>query len=234
MARVKFGAMMVDARGKLGGHVFTKNRAGASIRTKVTPTNAGTLAQSEARGRLTFLSQAWSGLSEEQRIAWNSAVSSYQKTNVFGDTYLPSGKNLYVALNSNILLVGGSVRDTPPAFKESTSLLSAGVGLTIDDFNLAVYAASPFTATDRLVVQSSSQRSAGVFNFSGMYSVVGVQAPDTGSAEADVDIKSDFIAKWGIPIAGKKVGFKVYNIDMATGIASAPIKFDYVIPVVTP
>ena len=34
MAKIKFGAMMVDASGKLGGQVFAKNRGGAYIRTK--------------------------------------------------------------------------------------------------------------------------------------------------------------------------------------------------------
>lgn len=49
MALIKFGMMMTDARGKLGGHVFTKARNGATIRTKVSPANPQTSAQSLSR-----------------------------------------------------------------------------------------------------------------------------------------------------------------------------------------
>jgi hypothetical protein len=49
MAKIKFGMMMTDARGKLGGHVFSKNRSGAYVRTKVTPVNGQTTAQTGVR-----------------------------------------------------------------------------------------------------------------------------------------------------------------------------------------
>ena len=98
MARIKFGMMMTDARGKLGGHVFTKARSGATVRTKTSPTNPQTSAQGAVRSTFGALSQSWRNLSEEQRIAWNSKASTVGKTNIFGDSYYPSGKNLYVAM----------------------------------------------------------------------------------------------------------------------------------------
>ena len=49
MAKIKFGMMMTDARGKLGGQVFSKNKGGAYVRTKVTPSNPQTIAQTTRR-----------------------------------------------------------------------------------------------------------------------------------------------------------------------------------------
>src|SRR3546814_3353017 len=49
ISKVKFGALMTDARGKLGGHVFSKNRAGSYLRTKVTPVNQQTSYQTSVR-----------------------------------------------------------------------------------------------------------------------------------------------------------------------------------------
>ena len=66
MARIKFGMMMTDARGKLGGQVFTKTRSGATVRTKVTPVNLKSSAQALVRNRFGSLSQGWRGLSEEE------------------------------------------------------------------------------------------------------------------------------------------------------------------------
>ena len=98
--KIKFGAIVVDGRGKIGGHVASKNRGGAYLRTKVTPTNPQTTFQSAVRNRLTAFSQGWRGLTQAQRDAWNAAVSNFSKTDVFGDIKQPTGLNLYVKLNS--------------------------------------------------------------------------------------------------------------------------------------
>ena len=78
MAKIKFGMMMTDARGKLGGQVFSKNRSGAYVRTKVTPVNPRTAAQPLSRSILGTLSASWSGLTEVQRRSWNAAVDDWQ------------------------------------------------------------------------------------------------------------------------------------------------------------
>ena len=139
MARIKFGMMMTDARGKLGGHVFTKAKSGATIRTKVTPLNPKTSAQSEARGALSANSQAWRTLTENQRLAWNSAAQEVSKTNAFGDTYFPSGKNYFTAVNNNLRNVGGAILVEPPALVEMPGLTSVEIDfdLTAEQLDIA-------------------------------------------------------------------------------------------------
>src|SRR3546814_20356183 len=75
MAKVKFGALMTDARGKLGGHVFSKNRAGSYLRTKVTPVNPQTSYQTSVRALFGAISPQWSGLSQAVRDSFNGAVA---------------------------------------------------------------------------------------------------------------------------------------------------------------
>ena len=106
MAKIKFGAMMVDASGKLGGQVFSKNRGGAYIRTKSTPLNPQTRSQMFVRGIFASISTAWSGLPEASRLSFNNLVSSYARTDIFGDLRNPSGKNLFQRLNQNLEISG--------------------------------------------------------------------------------------------------------------------------------
>ena len=40
---MKFGALVVDGRNKIGGQVASKNRAGAYLRNKVTPSKKRTI-----------------------------------------------------------------------------------------------------------------------------------------------------------------------------------------------
>lgn len=126
MAKVKFGMMMTDARGKLGGQVFSKNRSGSYVRTKVTPVNPQTSFQQASRFLLGSLSQQWSGLTRTQIQAWNDAVSDWARTDIFGDLRNPTGKNLFTEVNKNLIQAGYTFTATPKAKEEMpTVVLSA-------------------------------------------------------------------------------------------------------------
>jgi hypothetical protein len=123
---IKWGALVTAGSGKIGGQVVTSNRAGSVLRTKVTPTNAQTPAQTAARNLLSSISSSWKTLTQAQIALWNAAVSSYKKTNIFGDTVSPSGFNLYQALNNNLSRIGEAMLTTPPV-PVSIPVITTGV-----------------------------------------------------------------------------------------------------------
>ena len=82
--KLKFGALVVDGSGKIGGQVVSSNRGGKYLRTKVTPSNPSTVAQQNARALLSSLSTQWADLTEAQRLSFNSAVSNFATTDIFG------------------------------------------------------------------------------------------------------------------------------------------------------
>lgn len=126
MAKLKFGMIVVDGRGKLGGHVLSKNRSGSYARTKVTPVNPQTTYQAAVRALFGAISQQWSGLSVAQRNAWNEAVPEWQGTDIFGDLKQPSGKALFQRLN-NQAQVGGypAVNDAPEKLEMVEGIITA-------------------------------------------------------------------------------------------------------------
>jgi len=143
MAKIKFGMIVTDGRGKLGGQVFSKNRSGAYIRTKVTPTNPQTAAQTNVRQSFATLSQAWSTLTASEISAWNGAVKDWATTDIFGDLKNPTGKNLYLRLNQNLSLAGISGLTLPPNKLEMVQGLASSVVIgiaaqTIETVGLAV------------------------------------------------------------------------------------------------
>ena len=217
MARVKFGAMMVDARGKLGGHVFTKARSGATVRTKVTPVNGQTVAQGIARNRLASLSQKWSTLTEAQRLAWNSLAASTGKTNVFGDTYFPSGKNLFVAINSNILLAGGAVKEDAPSTitMPAITYFDGTIELDLGNFALLTEVEGAIPLGTTAVYLASAPSSPGVFNFSGKQRVFYTLSADANPDPKDV--YNAYVAKFGALDLGKKVSVQVFFVTTSTG-----------------
>ena len=219
MARIKFGMMMTDARGKLGGHVFTKAKSGATIRTKVTPLNPKTSAQSEARSALGANSQAWRMLTENQRLAWNSAAQEVSKTNAFGDTYFPSGKNYFTAINNNLRNVGGAFRLDPPALVEMPGLTSVEVDFDIvaEQLDIVPYYMGA-DANIVLVCNATSGQSAGRYNFSGKYRKFDGFAL-TG-LPSNTLIFDSYVSKFGLPSVGQKVSFEFYLVNAVTGQVS--------------
>ena len=219
MARLKFGMMMTDARGKLGGHVFTKAKSGATIRTKVTPLNPKTSAQSEARSALGANSQAWRMLTEAQRLAWNSAAQEISKTNAFGDIYFPSGKNYFTAINNNLRNVGGAFRLDPPTLVEMPGLTSVEVDFDLVAEQLDI--APNFVGIDVdivLVCNATSGQSAGRYNFSGKYRKFNGYSLE--GLPQKTAIYDDYVAKFGVPSAGQKVSFEFYLVHTFTGQVS--------------
>lgn len=217
MARIKFGMMMTDARGKLGGHVFTKARSGATVRTKVSPTNPQSVAQGVVRSRFASLSQSWSSLDEAQRLSWNALALATGKTNIFGDKYFPSGKNLFVAVNSNVLLAGGTIIVNAPSniTMPAITAFDGAIELDLGNFALLTEVAGAIPANTTAVYLASPPSSAGVYNFSGKHYVF-----HTISAESDpipTEVFASYVSKFGSPELGKKISVQVFFINKSTG-----------------
>lgn len=216
--KAKFGSIVVDGRGKLGGHVYSKNRAGAYVRTKVTPVNPQTTTQVAARAILTQLSQDWSGLTAAQRAAWNAAVNSFQRTDIFGDLKSPTGLNLYTRLNAGLLHVGAAVISTPPAstnapdYPSATPAAAAGA----QSFSVA-FTVTPVPANTNYVIETTQQVSAGKSFVKNLYRTTKIIAAAGASPS---NIAAVWIAKNGALVVGKTIGVRIYAIDTTTGIRS--------------
>ena len=104
--KIKWGALVVDGRGKIGGQIASKNGAGAYMKNKVTPSNPQTTRQSIVRALFAVISAGWSALTLAQIAGWNEAVSDWTSTNIFGDLKKPTGKALFQRLNNQAQAVG--------------------------------------------------------------------------------------------------------------------------------
>lgn len=219
MSKIKWGAIVVDGRGKLGGHVFTKTKSGATMRTKVTPVNPQTAAQASARSRLGGNSQKWASLTEAQRESWNALASETSKTNIFGDQYFPSGKNLFTSVNNNLVMVGNVSIDNAPTFAELPfiTLMEAVVDISSKEINLQVESTGPLLGTV-LIIEASQPSSPGKYNFDGSFRQVVVAGG--GSTPAPTALWDFYVAKFGAPVLGKKIAFRAYYVSTSAGNAS--------------
>lgn len=229
--KAKFGAIVVSGSGKIGGHVASRNRGGAYFRTKVTPLNPQSTAQTTVRNRLSGLSSAWRSLTASQRDAWNAAVSDYAKTDVFGDLRNPTGFNLFQRLNNNLLNIGESQINTPPAVvavDAFTSLsLSAEDGTVAQSMSLTF--ASAIAADHKVKVYATPPLSAGVSFVKSEYRQIAVI---DDSDTSPYNLLAEYQAVHGSTgTAGQKIFVKCVQVEENSGIAGTPIQASAIVTV---
>lgn len=203
--KIKWGALVVDGRGKIGGQVASKNRAGAYMRTKVTPVNPQTSAQTAVRVLFATISQQWSGLSAAARAAWNEAVAEWSKTDIFGDLKTLSGKALFQRLNNQAQSAGYAAVTSAPTKLEMVSgvITAAAMSTGSGTFSLTgAYAG----ADARVQIFATPALSAGTTfvknKLRQIYSPV-------ANALVEIDASDAYVNKYGNLTGGENVYFGV-------------------------
>lgn len=211
MALIKFGMMMTDARGKLGGQVFSKNRGGNYVRTNVVPTNPQTSLQGSIRSMFATISSRWSQLTEAQRQGWQSAVDKFERTNVFGDRKVLSGKALFQSLNTEAQHAGMGIIEDVPAPQEVISKIPSNMGVNTDGVELAfsVIAKGKATAGGKTIVQATAPQTAGTFNAKNKFRTIVVE---DSADDAVLDLESAYKSKFGMAAPGTKVFVRLKDV----------------------
>jgi len=224
--KTKFGAIIVDGRGKIGGHVASKNRGGAYLRTKVTPANAQTTSQNAVRATFTQLAQGWAGLTQAQRDAWNNAVAGFSRTNIFGDLINPSGINLYQRLNNNLISIGEAQIDTPPLPSSVGACVITSATNAVGAATMTLVFDGPVPADTVVKIFATAPMSAGKSFVKSEFRQIGTMP----AAEASpFNVKALYLAKFGSQgEVGQKIFFKLLPINSTTGQAGATSSVDVI------
>jgi hypothetical protein len=214
--KAKWGSIVVDGRGKIGGHVASKNRGGSYFRTKVTPSNPQSTGQITARNRFSALSQAWRSLTNSQRLAWNAAVGDYARTNVFGDLVNPSGFNLFQRLNNNLVRIGEASLTLPPLPEAVTDIVIGALSAAAGAGTISLAYTAGGDANSEIEVWATPPMSPGKSYVKNEYRLVDQFTADTASP---LDMAAAYVAKFGAitSAAGQVIHVKTVAVSVNTG-----------------
>lgn len=219
--KAKWGAIVVDGRNKIGGHVASKNRSGAYFRTKVTPVNRQSTRQTAVRSLLTTISQSWRGLTEVQRESWNSAVQNFKKTNIFGDIVHPSGFNLFQRLNNNIITLGGTLIDTPPVVADLDGYTGLALTYTVGTPALSLTFTGASGTDHGYKLFATAPVSAGKNFVKSEYRLI---KHGTAIATSPLNILADYTAVFGgVGNIGDKIFVKIVPCGAVSGVEGIPV-----------
>lgn len=222
MALIKFSALVSDMRNKLNGSVLAKNKGGNYMRNKTTPVNPQTEAQMIKRAQFGALSAAYRSLSAADIDKWNAAAANFPYTDIFGDSRTLSGSQLYVKLNNNLAQVNTPALTTPPnpAGTGTPSVTSVLVEVT-DETITPTMALIGAPASARIVYEATRALSDGVRFYKNEYRQIAVSSSLTPVLPAD--LWNAYINKFGAPVVGENISFRIHLVNSATGEASVGV-----------
>ena len=210
-----FGAIIVDGRNKIGGHVASKNRGGSYLRTKVSPAQPTSSYSAAVRSRLASISSGWRALSAANRSAWNEAVSQFKKTDIFGNSRNPSGFNLYQELNNNLVNIGVAQITAPPTPAAVDALTSASVTVVHTAGVVTLTYAPAIAAGMKALIRATPAMSPGKSFVKSEFRQIKVAA--TADASPLV-LTTEYAAKYGaVGAVGQKVFFEIVEVNSTTG-----------------
>lgn len=115
MALIQLGGGILDARGSIGGQVFSRNRFGNYIRARITPINPQSSRQNVIRNAIQSLAQSWSTtLTQLERDAWEVYAAAITRQNKLGAQIKLTGFNHYIRSNSIRLQSADAIVEAGP------------------------------------------------------------------------------------------------------------------------
>ena len=105
MASIKFGSIITEAAGKVGGQILQRGRTGAQMRNLTTPREKRYNDTAARQLPFAITSQLWRTLTPTQTLEWANLALTQTRYNRFGDAYTPSGYQLFCEFNLNLRLV---------------------------------------------------------------------------------------------------------------------------------
>jgi len=139
MAIVKYGSVVDELKGKLGGSVFQKCGNALSVRSNLSHNPPSSESAMLSRTQFAQIAYRWRNMSEAQKLLWNQNASSFPSVDGFGNPQILTGYQTFILCNRSLLLIGRplSVASTPynpPTFSDLDigSMFIGGATLTFN------------------------------------------------------------------------------------------------------
>lgn len=206
-----------EMRGSSGYQTTSKNHYGGFMRLKVKPINPRTADQTVVRNLLKDLAKSWKSLSQAVQLDYNNLAKQMKLSDKLGRPITLTGEALFIQLNMNLILAGGTELTTCPALSDNNVPNISGTSVDIATGEVTFTWGDAIPANCVLELQASPALSAGIHYNSKWKTVIYEPA---GVAGNDV-ITTEYTAKIGTPAGNGDVTFFRWRvIDTTTGFAS--------------
>lgn len=220
MALVKYGGVISELRGKEAGVIFSRNAYGAYMKQKVTPVNPQTQKQLAQRALMGNLAQSWAGLTEAQKASWVNLGEQTTRVNVFGDTTYYTGFSLFMKLNRNVSLLGGSLLTSAPVVDQPEAAVFTSLTAAAGTPALSLAFSPTVVGATKMFVYATNNILTGRSFVKNYYRLIAKVA----SAETSpYDLLAEWLAYFTNPLVeGARIFVKIKSVEATGGWESVP------------
>ena len=215
----------VPQTGKLGLTVTYPGRNGLIRRTKVTPANPRTSAQTAVRSDLASQASAYRQMTDAQILAWRAAAAKIKSTPTLGQSGPLTGLQLFTKINCALLAIGQPAVIAPPPAPVLIAPPVDGLQVTNTAGTIAVKLHTTGAPEANTMLLGAAPVSAGVFRCPQCKLLGTLGAP---AADGYVDITSAYTASFGAPAVGQRVFVQVKS--NTNGWEGRPVTFSARVP----
>lgn len=224
-----------EIRGSVNGVTYARNRYGLYVRSKASPVQPRTPAQTARRAQLTVLSQRWRTLDEPIRAEWRAFANELTRSDALGLTYRLSGLQAYLQINLWRALLSLAPQDNPPPQLDAPSPITIS-DVTFDPAaeRLAV-AFTPTPYAGAIAIWATAPFSRGIhFVAPSRYRIVTIVKPSAfgGTITSPQSFGDEYVQKFGIPLGelrGKRIAIALtpvsYDAANTAGVAGQRTTF---------
>lgn len=209
MANVKYGVIVTEIKGSIGGTCFQGGNVGYVIRNKSYTARTNGSARQTVNYWLTQLAYTWRTLSSGNKAAWAAIAATWTFTDRFGNVYQGSAYQIYMSYNGLRLALYLTAVTTPNALVTPTDpgTMSAAISLPSDyDFiwsnvggandYITIFCSPPGSPGSTLTGKKLLHMDSWAMN--GLY---------------QVDFQTQYEAAFGVPPVGSAVRIVAYIRD---------------------
>jgi hypothetical protein len=218
MALVKFGPAIANASGSIGGTVFSHNRGGSYMRTRVVPIKVENGYTMVVRDAMSQVSRLWGGLTNAQREAWREYSVITPSVNRLGESKTLGGHVAFNKINARLIQQGATPIDVPPltAPPDPLDTLSVAIGVGAGTA-IVTFTGTPLPAGVSLWLWAATVASPGVSYVANKWRLVYKSA---AAAATGMDVMGELEDRFGTLQAGQGLYFRGQTLDTASGLVS--------------
>lgn len=226
--------LLTDARGKLGGTVYSRNPYGPYTRAKTAPLQPRTPSQQLGRTLFAAASTAWKSLTQPQRDAWAAYAQGLQKADSLGRRYNPSGYQTFVTHYRFAQQAGATAAPAPPTSPLSYFSLAFTMFATISTgtgtFTLGITPADPTLLTVGTYIPYATPGLSQTINFVPRQTYRNLSAAFNRDPFLDFwHAETDYLDVLAQPAVGQVIHMQLRKANKFSGLVSAATKASAVV-----
>lgn len=212
------GVTVGQISGRVGGTIFSRNKGGAYVRNGSIPTTVTTTKALAYKAYFAAASQAWTALTDAQRLAWKVWAQSKTSTNRLGRSISLSGQQWFIGMNSRLAAASENLITVPPITTAPTGIVISAFTVDSGSGNTEIeFDRTPLAANERLWVRAAMVSSAAINNVENLLTTVVIAAATTASP---LDLETSLIAAFGALQTGATYVVEAHVLDTDNGLIS--------------